>query len=186
MSIEEHSHTYRARLDFLYRSIALYATTLVIYLVGHSIIEEQPFPILWQDPLLLLLSAITLLSVFALVYNMLMRRKIEVTHDAINFSSTARQRTVTKDEVAYIIIGPDDRHKVRRIHTVRIWLKTGGRPVRIRLANFERGRKLLTDLREWAGPLAKASAARRFRRPRLGRANRAAPGGATTDGAINT
>jgi hypothetical protein len=174
MSMEEHSHIYRARLDFLYRSIAIYATTLVVYLVGHTIIEEQPFPILWQDPLLLLLSAITLLSVFALVYNILMRRKIEISGDTINFSSSARQRTVKHGDVYYVIIGPDDRRKVSRVHTVRIWLKEGGRPVRIRLANFERRRKLLSDLREWAGPLAKASATRRFRKPRLGGANGAA------------
>jgi hypothetical protein len=185
MSMEEHSHIYRARLDFLYRSIAIYATTLVIYLVVRSIVDDQPFPILWQDPVLLLLSAITMLSVLALLYNIFMRRQIKIAGDEINFSSSARQRTVNISEVAYVIIGPDDRRKVSRIHTVRIWLKEGGRPVRIRLANFERGRKLLSDLRQWAGPLAKASAARRFLRPSLRRTNRATQGGAT-DGAVNT
>jgi len=152
---EELPHVYRARLDFLYQSIAMYAVALVIYLVVRSSFASEAFPSLWQDPLLLLLSAITLISVFALVYNLFMGRQIEIAGDAIRFKSRARERTVAQPDIVYVQFGPRFRHPRGRIRMVRIRLKEHRRPVRIRLANFERRKQLLADLRQWAGTLAR-------------------------------
>ncbi len=151
--MDEEKHIYRARLDFLYQSIAVYAATLVLYLIIRSIVQWKTFPTLWQDPLLLLLSAITLLGALALVYNLIMRRQIEITREAIHFTSRARTRTIARSEVASVQIGPASGRAVRHVRSVRIRLKGHRRPVRIHLANFEHGRKLLAELREWAGPL---------------------------------
>ncbi|SRR5579883_2501691 len=162
--MDEEKRTYRARLDFLYQSIALYATTLVIYLVIRSIVAWHAFPTLWEDPLLLLLSAITLISVFALLYNLFMRRQIEVTPDALRFISRARERTISREEIAYVQLGPSRSRGRTRIRSVKIGLKKQRRPVRIRLSNFEHGRKLYADLRDWAGPLARLTPAGDARR----------------------
>ena len=151
--MDDEKHIYRAKLDFLYRSIAVYAATLVVYLVIRSIAEWQVFPTLWQDPILLLLSGITLLGVLALLYNIIMRRQIEISRDAIHFSSLARSRTILRTDVAYIKIRSPRAGTVQRVRWVRIQLKAQRRPIRIRLSNFERNRKLLNDLREWGGPL---------------------------------
>ncbi len=159
--MEDEKHIYRARLDFLYQSIAVYAATLVLYLVIRSVAEWHVFPTLWQDPLLLLLSAITLLGVLALLYNILMRRQIEITSDAIHFSSLVRSRRIMRADVAYIKIRSPKAGTVRRVRWVRIQLKTERRPIRIRLSNFDHSRKLLSDLREWAGPLAMTRRVRR-------------------------
>jgi hypothetical protein len=159
--MDNEKHIYRARLDFLYQAIAVYAATLVLYLVIRSIAEWQAFPTLWQDPLLLLLSAITLLGVLALLYNLIMRRQIEILSDAIHFTSRARSRIIARTDVASMQFGPPNGRAVLRVRTVRIRLKSERCPVRIRLANFERNRKLLDDLREWAGPLAASRGRRR-------------------------
>jgi hypothetical protein len=163
--MDDEKHIYRARLDFLYRSIAVYAATLVIYLVIRSIAEWQVFPTLWQDPILLLLSAITLLGVLALVYNIVMRRQIEITGDAIHFSSLARSRKITRADVSFVKIRSLRTDGIRRIRWVKIQLKAQLRPIRIRLSNFEHSRKLLNQLREWAGPLV-ASRGIRSRQPK--------------------
>lgn len=149
----EEKHIYRARLDFLYQSIAVYAVTLVVYLIIGSIGEWEVFPSVWQDPLLMLLCAITLLSVIALLYNLFMRRQIEINSDSINFTSRARSRRISREDVSSIQIGPRHR-RVRRVRAVRIRLKSDRRPIRIRLGNFERSRKLLEDIRSWGGPLS--------------------------------
>jgi len=166
--MDEEKHIYRARLDFLYQSIAVYAATLVLYLIIRSIVEWKAFPTLWQDPLLLLLSAIVLLAALALVYNLLMRRQIEITHDAIHFTSRARSRTIARSDVASVQIGPTSGRPVRHVRSVHIRLKGNRRPIRIRLANFEHGRNLLAELREWAGPLVvhRSSASGRARTSR--------------------
>jgi hypothetical protein len=154
--MDNEKHIYRARLDFLYQSIAMYAVTLVIYLIVRSLIVTEAFPRIWQDPLLILLSAITLISVFALLYNLYMRRQIEITLNEIHFRSRVRERKIERSDVAYVQFGPLTR-QVRRIRMVRIKLKNRRRSAYIRLANFERGKKLLADLREWSGPLARES-----------------------------
>src|SRR5438105_5636192 len=117
--MDNEKHIYRARLDFLYQSIAMYAATLVIYLIIRSIVATEAFPKVWQDPLLILLSAITLISVLALLYNLYMRRQIEVTPTEIHFRSRVRHRTIEKNDVAYVQFGPLTR-PVRRIRMVRI------------------------------------------------------------------
>lgn len=151
--MDEEKHIHRARLDFLYQSIAVYAATLVLYLIIRSIVQWKAFPTLWQDPLLLLLSAITLLGALAIVYNLMMRRQIEITSDAIHFTSRARSRTIARSDVASVQIGPASQRRARRVRAVHIRRKGHRRPVRIRLANFEHSRNLLAELREWAGPL---------------------------------
>src|SRR5437868_4578057 len=147
---------YRARLDFLYQSIAVYAITFVLYLIIRSFGVTGTFPTLWQDPLLLMLSIITVISVFALVYNIFLHRQIEITSDAIRFTSRVRKRSIEKRNVTYVQFGsrrlPNNR---RGIRVVRIGIKGRKRPARIRLGYFENGKALLADLREWAGPLAK-------------------------------
>ena len=154
---EESPHVYRARLDFLYQSIAMYAVALVLYLAVRSSLASEAFPSLWQDPLLFLLSAITLISVFALAYNLFMGRQIEIAGDSIRFRSRVRSRSVTRSEVAYVQFGPRFRRPRSGIRVVRVRLKGNPRPIRIRLANFDRRSQLLADLREWAGPLARGS-----------------------------
>jgi len=68
--------------------------------------------------------------------------------------SRVRERKIERTDVAYVQFGPLTR-QVRRIRMVRIKLKNRRRSAYIRLANFERSKKLLADLREWAGPLAR-------------------------------
>jgi hypothetical protein len=151
----EQSHTYKARLDFLYQSIAVYAVVLIVYLVVRSSAVTEAFPSFWQDPLLMLLSAIIVVSAVALGYNLFMSRQIEIAIDAIAFHSRARERRIAKSDLAYVQFGPRFRRDRSPIRVVRLRLRNRKRPIRIRLANFERRKQLLAELREWAGPLAR-------------------------------
>lgn len=157
----EQPHTYRARLDFLYQSIAVYAVVLVVYLVVRSAAITEAFPSFWQDPLLMLLSAITIISVLALGYNLFMARQIEIARDAVVFRSRARERRIAKPEVVYVQFGPRFKRNRAPIRVVRVKLKNQKRPVRIRLSNFEHRKQLLAELREWAGPLGREARALR-------------------------
>jgi hypothetical protein len=151
----EHEHVYRAKLDFLYQSIAVYAATIVIYLIIRNIIAVEVFPSFWQDPILLLLGTITLVSVLALLYNLLMRRQIEITPDEIRFTSRVRQRVIERTGVRYMQFGRE-RGPIKRkgVRIVKIVLRERRRPIRIRFTNFEHGKQFLLELKEWAGPLA--------------------------------
>lgn len=165
---------YRAKLDFLYQSIAMYAVTIVVYLVARSLILSKAFPTLWQDPLLILLCAITIVSIIALLYNIYMRRQLQLEQDKIVFSSRARERSIRKADIQNVEFG---RERIagtdRGVRVVKIRVKTRRRPVRIRLSNFEHGKRLLHDLKEWSGPLA-SSTRSRLRNPLSGSGGRQA------------
>lgn len=148
------SHIYRARLDFLYQSIAVYAVSLVMYLIVRSFVASEAFPSLWQDPIMMLLSAITLISVGALGYYLFMGRQIEITPDELRFRSRARERRIERKEISYVRFGPKFRTPHGPVRVVRIGIAGHRRPIRVRLSNFENRKKLLAELREWAGPLA--------------------------------
>ena len=167
----EHEHIYRAKLDFLYQSIAVYAATIVIYLIVRNVIAVETFPSFWQDPILLLLCAITLISILALLYNLFMRRQIEIAPDVIRFTSRVRKRVIEKTGVRYMQFGRE-RGPIKRkgVRIVKIVLKERRRPIRIRFTNFEHGKQLLRELKEWAGPLA-ATRQKTARSPRANNGN---------------
>jgi hypothetical protein len=150
---QSEKHTYRFRLDFLYQSIAVYAVTIVIYLIARGLFFKGDASIVLNDPILYLLSIITIASVFALLYNAILRRRVVIEGNKIHFLSAVRQRSITKDDVRVVRFGRE-RKRSGASRVVMLRLKDRKRPVRIRPYNFEHSSRLVNELREWAGPLA--------------------------------
>jgi hypothetical protein len=147
-------HVYHFKLDFLYQAIAVYAGTIVLYLFIRGWFVEKEFSIVWRDPILYLLCAITLVSILALLYYVLMKRRIEVEGDTINFVSAVRRRSIKRSDVESVRIGRETGSKVLRgMRVVSIRLRDRRRPVRIRPTYFNNGQQLASDLQRWAGPL---------------------------------
>lgn len=157
-------HVYHFKLDFLYQAIAVYAGTLVLYLFVRGWFVEKEFSIVWRDPILYLLSAITLVSLLALLYYVMMKRRIEVDGDTINFISAVRSRSIKRSDVESVRIGRETGSKVLRgMRVVSIRVRDGRRPIRIRPAYFQNGPQLSSDLQRWAGNLLQV-----VKRPALG------------------
>jgi hypothetical protein len=157
-------HVYHFKLDFLYQAIAVYAATLVLYLFVRGWFVEKEFSIVWRDPILYLLSAITLVSILALLYYMMMKRRIEVEGDRINFISAVRRRSIKRSDVESVKVGRETGSKVfRGMRVVSIRVRDSRRPIRIRPAYFQDGPQLASDLQRWAGDLLQV-----VKRPALG------------------
>lgn len=156
--MEHNKRIYNFKLDFLYQSITVYAATLVMYLLIRGWFVEKEFAIMWRDPILYLLSAITLVSILALLYYMFMKRRIEVDANAIHFISAVRKRSILRSEVASVRFARERKTATgggARVISLR--LRDRRRPIRIRPVNFEQGKRLAEDLRTWAGDLATES-----------------------------
>lgn len=159
---QDDRHIYRVRLDFLYRTIAVYATAFALFFAARALFGITIFPVFWQDPILILLCAITLASVIALLYNIVMNRQIEVENGKLHLRSMLRNHVYEQEDIAtiqfYRKISEGKRSGVR---LVRIRLTSRKRPLRIRPQNFNDARSLVHDLRVWAGPLAADRRARK-------------------------
>jgi len=173
-SVEQEPKSYKYRLDFYYQSIAVYAVTLVLYLIVRSFLIERELPVFWKDPFLYLLSTIILISVVALVYNLIMKRRITIDPSRLHFVSAVRERTIDRDNIRYVRLGKKrDVHVKQVFRVIQIGLKDRKRPIRIRPSNFENSKDLVHSLKEWAGPLSTSHAPRNIGRTRQSRIRRA-------------
>jgi hypothetical protein len=162
--MDNDKHVYHFKLDFLYQSIAVYAATLVLYLLVRGWFVEKEFSIVWRDPMLYLLCAITLISIIALLYYMMMRRRIEIADDSIRFVSSVKKRVLTREKIVAVRIGREAGSKVLKgARVISIRTRDRRRPIRIRPLYFERGKELTDEIRKWAGPLLQESTAKRLR-----------------------
>jgi hypothetical protein len=152
--MSEEQSTFEYRLDFLYQSIAIYAGTLVVYLLVRGEFVSKEFPVAWQDPLVALLSFIILLSIGGLIYNAIMRRRMEIVADQIHFRSAIREKVIPRSDVVAVIFSRERGRVNRGARVIRLRLKSRRRPVRIHPLKFTNSKELTQALRTWAGPLA--------------------------------
>ena len=152
------------RLDFLYQSIAVYAGTMVVYLLVRRSFAIMEFPTVLEDPIAALLSGIILISLVGLVYNLAMRKRMEIAGDEVRFRSALREKVIPLSDVVSVTFSRE-RGKINRgTRIIRVRLKTRRRALRIHPLKFTRSQELTARMRSWAGPLAIERVPRRVKR----------------------
>ena len=140
-----------AQLDSYWKSVAVYAITLLLWLVikgvWESTLQSGSVHIEVSDPVVVLLTLFVVIAVLSLVTNMISQRSIIVTEDAIAFVSRIHERTFTADEIEKIVVGRERRIKVRGVLSmVKVYIKGRRRPLRIRPAVYESDQQLVAAL----------------------------------------
>jgi len=150
--MSERRHTtnaFHVQLDFYWQSVAVYALTLILYVVIRALyfsqLQQGLVVVMLNDPVVVVLSLFVALSVVALIGEMIMDRVIIVGPDFITFVNRFHERTFTSDEIDRIIIGKDRRVRVRPTKPmIRLHIKDRRRPLRIRPALSDRDEDLVT------------------------------------------
>lgn len=129
--------TFHVQLDFYWQSIAVYAVTLIVYVIVKSMyysqLQQGLVVVVLRDPIVVILGAFVGLAVTALIAEIVSERAIVVGPDFITFVNRFRQRTFMSDDIDRIIIGKDRRARVRpRTPVIRMHIKDRRRPLRIR------------------------------------------------------
>lgn len=149
----------------MYQSIAVYASTLAVYLVIRGMMHEQFSDVLY-DPVVYLLCIIILISALAVIYNVFMRRHIEVSDLMLVLESAFRRTEIAKSDVRGVKIGVErSRGSITPVRVITIFTKSHRRPVRIRPYNFEHSEELFSALKSWAGDLIHSRSRRQRHRP---------------------
>jgi hypothetical protein len=157
-------NTFKYNYRFLYQSIAVYATTLAVYILFRGFLIEKEFTHIFRDPVIYLLCAIIIASVVAVIYNAAMKRRIEIVGDKMHLRGAVREITIDKSNVKSIRIGLDrQRGFIAHTRIIKIFLKNRGRPALIRTYNFERSEELYAAIKKWGGELLVARPNRRRR-----------------------
>jgi hypothetical protein len=146
---------FRYNYAFLYRSVAVYATTLAAYLLVRGFLIEKEFETILKDPIIYLLSAIIIFSVFAILYNMWLKRDVVITDERITFESRLRCIVIDRSDVRQIRRGVIRSNGFPRSPVITFRLRSRRRPLRVRTYNFERTAELTAALEQWAGELVR-------------------------------
>lgn len=133
---------FKVRIDFYWQAVALYALTLIAYIVvralWESTLQQGIVTVVLTDPIVVLLGAFVIGSSLVLLFNWLARRTIVVKEHGITFTSRFHERTFTSDEIERIAFGRDQRIKVRGMFSiVKIKIANRRRPLRIRTALYD-------------------------------------------------
>jgi hypothetical protein len=161
---ESHT-TFRYNYRFLYQSIAVYATTLAGYILIRGFMIEKEFTQIFRDPVVYLLCAIIIMSSAAVIYNAIMRRRIDIDGDKLQLRGALREMTIAREHIRSVRTSIDrQRGFISNTRIVKIFLKNRRRPALIRTYNFERSDELYSALKKWAGDLLAERPQRRRRR----------------------
>lgn len=158
-------NSYKYSYAFLYQSIAIYATTLALYLVVRALMAHGELIEVIYDPVVYLLCLIILLSAGALMYNFFMRRRIEVGTTSLTLKSAIRTFEIDKKDVKGVRIRTERSGRIMSSSKViTIFLKSRRRPVRVLPFNFDRSDELFAEIKSWAGDMATVRPQRKRRR----------------------
>ncbi|MFM8457246.1 MAG: hypothetical protein ACKOAK_10815 [Ignavibacteria bacterium] len=141
------SHEYHYKVDFYWKSLAMYGAALLIYATFKGSIEEKTLTIAITDPIVLLLACFVALSAISLFINHHARRVIAITEDSIIFKNRFRERIVKLHDIKSIILVKDRRFKVNTLNAVKIKIHGRRRPLRLRPSLFDHEEALIADLK---------------------------------------
>ena len=142
---------FHVRLDFYWQSIAMYAITLIIYVVikavWDSTLQFGLVSVVLTDPVVVLLGSFVVISTTWLILNSVSRRSIIVSDDAITYLSRFHERSFHLDEIEKIVLGNERRTNVRGVLAlVRIYIRGRRRPIRVRPGLYDNEHGLISAL----------------------------------------
>jgi len=142
------SHEYHYKVDFYWKSLAMYGAALLIYAIFKGSIEEKTLTIAITDPIVLLLACFVALSAISLFVNHHAQRVIVINPDSIIFKNRFRERVIALNEIKSIILLKDRRFKMNTLSAVKIKIQGRRRALRLRPSLFEHEEALIADLKQ--------------------------------------
>lgn len=142
---------FRIRIDQYWKSVAVYAITLITYVIIKSLwdstLQQGIVNVVLTDPVVVLLGAFVVASAVTLVANLISRRSLVIAEGGITFRSRFHERTFTKVEIESITVGRDRRVHIKGVlSVVKVRIRGRRRVLRIRPAVYDDERRLVAAL----------------------------------------
>jgi len=142
---------FRVRLDYYWQSLAVYALTLIVYIIVRALweatLQQGIVKVVLTDPIVVLLGVFVLGSTVSLLFNSIARRTIIISDEGITFTSRFHVRTFGRSELESITLGRDRRIRAQGMFSViRIRITGRRRALRVRAALYEGEHRLIAAL----------------------------------------
>ena len=148
---------FKYNLSFYYKSTIIYFIVFLLYGVIRGQFVEDSFTLITRDPILYFLAIILIVSVAALVYNLIRNMYIEISDDGIVFADRFKSRTLKIDQIKKIKFSRQVRtSNSPAFRTVKIKVDLKVRPVIIRFSDYENQDELLLRVEELKSKVEKS------------------------------
>jgi len=144
--------TFRYRLDIYYLSALGYIVTLIAYsVITGTLAEDGALELVVQDPIVILLAAVSIVALGALALTALANRRVVVAEKELRFLTRWHTRTFRPAEIAWVSIRTERTVRGSRPYrSIRIKRIDRRRLLRLRPSGFERSADLVRAIAEWA------------------------------------
>lgn len=142
----EETEVFSQRLDFYWQFTSAYLFVLVIYAVYKSLIENINIFDEIYDPVIILLGAFVLVSLFGLLLNLYKKRTITIAKDYIVFKTRFSERSYALKDIEKISFGTERKRKPKKrkrlnnkgydFYNIKIKVNSRRRFIRIRPSSF--------------------------------------------------
>lgn len=135
---------FKYNMSFYYQSTIVYFVVFTIYLIIRGQFIENSYMLITKDPIIYLLAAIVIVSLFSLIFNLFRNRYIEFDNNGIAFSDKFGSKLISKDEIQNIKLSKDKRYpRSNVLRFIRLKLKSRIRPVIVRPSDYENENELI-------------------------------------------
>lgn len=135
---------FKYNMSFYYQSTIIYFIAFAIYLLIRGQFVESSYTLITRDPIIYLLAFIVIVSVAALLFNLVRNRYIEFSNEGLIFSDRFGSKLIHINEIKEVKLGKDRRFgKSNALKLVRIKIKSRIRPVIVRPSDYENENELL-------------------------------------------
>ena len=155
---EHRRKIFKYNMSFYYKSTIIYFVVLILYGIVRGQFVEDSFTLITRDPILYLLAIVLVISVSALLYNLIRNMYIEVSDEGIVFADRFRSKQIKAELIKRIRFS----RQVRSVNspafrTARIKVNSKIRPIIIRFSDYENQDELLLRIEELKSKVDKRS-----------------------------
>ena len=146
---EQKRRIFKYNMSFYYKSTIIYFIVLILYGVIRGEFIDDSYHLITKDPILYFLAIILVISVGALIYNLVRNMYIEISDEGIIFADRFKSKKYMIDQIKKIRFSRQKRtSNSSAFRTARIKINSRVRPVLIRFSDFENQDELLLRVEE--------------------------------------
>ncbi len=147
----ENEKLFKYKLDFYYLSALIYLITLVVYGGIRGRFIEKEFTYVMNDPIIYVILFFVVMSLVALVLNLIRNRRLVIHDNAIVFKSRFRERRIDANDIEWLHIGRERLVRTSgRFQVIVFKLRGRRRWVRIRVGRYEKEKELVYEMQRIA------------------------------------
>jgi hypothetical protein len=139
---------FKYNMSLYYQATIVYLVFFIIYALVQGQFIGGSFSLITKDPVIYFFTFVLVVTVLALLYNLIQNRYIEIFDKVIIIKKGSRKREINFDDIRNIKIFREKRYsRANPFRKIRIIMKNKKLPITIRPYDYENSEKLIETIK---------------------------------------